>query len=247
MEILGTIIDNHTREEILKRVETFLSKPMFHQIATVNPEFLLEAEKNRAFQNVLNQCDLRIADGFGITLAFLFKGEKLRCRFPGADLMEAMLHIANEKKMSVYLAINKNGLSSFEEIKNVLSKEYPNLILSGTDIDSVQRVNESALTYDMHHTKYDILLCNFGAPRQEIFLQSFKKKDTVRLAMGIGGSFDYLTRKRKRAPKWLRTIGMEWLWRFILQPKRWVRIWKAVVVFPFHVFFATIEERRKNL
>ncbi|MEI8096506.1 MAG: hypothetical protein WCG73_00145, partial [Candidatus Moraniibacteriota bacterium] len=122
MEILGTTIDNFTREEILERIEKFLNEPAFHQIATINPEFLLEAEKNNTFQNVLHHCDLRIADGFGITLAMLFRGEKLKCRFPGADLMEEILSIADRGKLGVYLAIKKDGLSSFDEIKNVVSR-----------------------------------------------------------------------------------------------------------------------------
>jgi glutamyl-tRNA synthetase len=77
-----------------------------------------------------------------------------------------------------------------------------------------------------------IVLCNFGAPEQELFLMKLKDNSgDIRFAMGVGGSFDYLTGKQKRAPKWLRVIGLEWLWRLILQPKRFKRIWNATVVF----------------
>jgi len=91
MDILGVPIDNLTREEILARVKMFLDEPKFHQIATVNPEFLVEAERNDDFRAVLEQCDLRVADGAGISLAFFLKGERLKYRFPGADLMEEIL------------------------------------------------------------------------------------------------------------------------------------------------------------
>ena len=74
MQIFGIPIDNLTREEIFTQVETFLDEPKFHQIATVNPEFFVEAEKNKDFHEVLQQCDLRIADGFGIAVAFFLKG-----------------------------------------------------------------------------------------------------------------------------------------------------------------------------
>lgn len=238
MTIFGIEIDNVTREEIIVRVKHYLDEPKFHQIATLNPEFLIEARSNQTFKNILQNCDMRIADGFGITLAMLFSGMKLKCRFPGADLMEEILSIADEKKIGVYLAIKKDGLSTFEEIKRVLSLKYPNLILSGTDIEISSQIIPS-LTDDIF-----IVFCNFGAPEQEMFLSRFREQGTsVRLAIGVGGSFDYLTGKQHRAPRLLRTIGLEWLWRLVLQPKRWKRIWNAVILFPFYVFLATMKKR----
>jgi len=228
MDILGVPIDNLTREEILVRVKMFLDKPKFHQIATVNPEFLVEAERNKNFRAVCEQCDRRVADGVGISLAFFLKGERLKCRFPGADLMNEVIHETSGRGLSVYLAIRKDGLSSFEEIKLALLKKYPSLKIDGCDFDTAVDSSLSLITYPAS----PILFCNFGAPEQEIFLNSLKNQNNIRLAMGVGGSFDYLTGKQKRAPQWLRTIGLEWLWRLIQQPKRFKRIWNAVIVFP---------------
>ncbi len=233
MDILGVPIDALTRTEMLARVENFLEEPRFHRIATVNPEFLLLAEKDAVFRTALMAADLRIADGFGIVLAGLFHGQYIR-RFPGADLMEEILCIAEKKNQSVSLAIRKDGLSSYEEIKGVLQKKYPNLEINSTDINL--KIQDSQF---MIHDS--ITLCNFGAPEQEIFLDSLKDQNNIRLAMGVGGSFDYLTGRQGRAPKWMRIIGLEWLWRLILQPKRWRRIWNAAVIFPFRAFFATMK------
>jgi len=80
-------------------------------------------------------------------------------------------------------------------------------------------------------------LCNFGAPYQELLLAGLRNQPgTIRVAMGVGGSFDFLTGKVKRAPRWMRAVGLEWLWRLLLQPRRLKRIWNAVVVFPVQVF-----------
>ena len=227
MQIFGIPIDNLTREEIFTQVETFLDEPKFHQIATVNPEFFVEAEKNKDFHEVLQQCDLRIADGFGIAVAFFLKGERLKCRFPGADLMEEIIHQTNGRGISVYLAIRKDGLSSFEQIKSAILKKYPLLQINGSNID-IKKIRDSRF-----EIRDSIVLCNFGAPMQELFLARLKNNPgNVRLAMGVGGSFDYLTGKQKRAPQWLRTIGLEWLWRLVRQPKRFKRIWNAVIIFP---------------
>jgi len=229
MRLLGVRIDNLSRTEILEKIESFLSEDSFHQIATINPEFILTAQKDKEFKNTLNGCALNVADGIGIKFAFWRLNGKLKYRLAGVDLMHKILRIANEKKLSVFLAVNKNGLSSYKETHDALSKEYPDVIFFGDNIDPL-----NFSLYNIQNTKYEILFCNFGAPHQEKFLNSLKSAK-IRLAMGVGGSFDYVTGKLQRAPRAMRIFGLEWLWRLILQPKRWRRIWNAVIVFPIKI------------
>jgi len=134
-EILGIKIDNLTETEIRQKVESFLSEDKFHQIATINPEFILTAQKNSEFKDILNACDLNIADGFGIQLAFLRYGKFLKHRMTGADLMAEILQIANEKRLPVFLVANKNGLSSWEETGDALLKIYPKLTIAGVNLE----------------------------------------------------------------------------------------------------------------
>ncbi len=231
MDLLGVEIDNLSRADILTQLERFLDEPKFHQITTVNPEFLVEADRNPEFKKVLEGCDLRVADGFGIALASFFRGERLKCRFPGADLMDEVLNMANEKNLSVFLAVRSDGLSSYEEVRTAIQKKYSGLKIDGLDIDSLFG------NWKLEIGNCAIVLCNFGMPAQETYLSVLKNKNRgLRLAMGVGGAFDYLTGKQKRAPKWLRATGLEWLWRLAHQPSRWRRIWHAVVIFPVRVF-----------
>ena len=230
-EILGIRIDNLTKIEIQQKVESFLTEDKFHQIATINPEFILAAQENMEFKNILNSCNLNIADGFGIKLAFWRYGKNLKCRLAGVDLMMEILQIANEKRLSVFLAANKNGLSSWEETRDAILKTYPNLEITGENINILDT------NYKPPTTNYQLIFCSFGAPQQEIFLRS-QKGGKIRLAMGVGGSFDYLTGKTSRAPQFLRHMGLEWLWRLILQPRRLFRIFKAVIIFPLKVIFS---------
>jgi N-acetylglucosaminyldiphosphoundecaprenol N-acetyl-beta-D-mannosaminyltransferase len=230
-KLLGVKIDNLTQTEIRQKVESFLVEDGFHQIATINPEFILEAQKNSEFKNILNSCDLNIADGFGLKLAFWRYGKILKYRLTGADLMDEILRIANERKLSVFLAANKNGLSSWEKTRDAISKKYPGLEIAGENINILDT------KYQILNTKYQILFCNFGAPFQEIFLNSLKN-GKIKLAMGVGGSFDYLTGKIFRAPQFLRHIGLEWLWRLVLQPQRWKRILNATLVFPMKIILS---------
>lgn len=232
MDILGVRIDNFSKEEILEKIEKFLSEDKFHQIATVNAEFILRAQEDEDFKNILNECDLNIADSISIKYAFLRFGKILKARIAGIDLMHEILKIADEKKMSVFLAASKTGLSNWEETRDALSKIYPNVRFSGGNIDPM------ITDHRLPMTDCRVIFCNFGAPEQERFIKSVKD-DIMGLAMGVGGSFDFVTGKAKRAPIWMRYFGLEWLWRFIQEPRyRLKRIFNAVIIFPIKVLFS---------
>ena len=233
MDILGVRIDNFYKHEILEKVESFLDEEKFHQIATINPEFILAAQRDLEFKNILNKCALNVADGSGLKYAFIRNFSWLKARFAGVDLMQEILEIAERKKLSVFLAISKNSLSGFEEIKTVLLKKYPNLKIDGFAIDPL-----NSGSYKIQDTKYRILFCNFGAPYQEKFL-NLQKNGNIRIAMGVGGSFDFMTGKTRRAPKLIQSLGLEWLFRLCQEPKyRIKRIFNAVIVFPLKVIFS---------
>lgn len=231
MKLFGVSITYASRAEVLDQVQAFLTAPGFHRITTVNPEFLVLAEKNPQFKQTLLSADLCVADGFGIVLASWFQGKQVT-RFPGADLMHDILAIAEKKGQAVFLAIKKDGLSSYEEIRVALLKKYSRLAVSGINVSVSEALDPGFKIQDSK-----IILCNFGAPDQELFLESLRNHlGGTRLVMGVGGAFDFLTGKVPRAPLFLREHGLEWLWRLILQPRRFRRIWNAVVVFPMKVF-----------
>lgn len=214
-----------SRREVHSTVTRWLSKHTFHRIATVGPEFLLRARRNKRFHTNLLQADLCVADGFGVVLAGLLRGKRVH-RFPGADLLHEVLKEAEGKHLSVFLAIWKDSLSSLKEIQAALLKRYPTLKTYGLEFEKT--IHHSLPT--IHHP---IVFCNFGAPEQEYFLESLRGREKhVRLVMGVGGAFDFLTGKLPRAPRVLRRIGLEWMWRLFLQPSRIRRIWNAVIVFP---------------
>lgn len=250
MKTLDVRVDNLSREEIIDKIREFLddkessmsdsqnsshySSHYFHQIATINPEIILAAQEDEKYKNILNACNLNVADGFGLNLAFWKNGEKLKCRFAGADLMEEILEMAAGKGMKIFLAARKDGLSSWEETRDAILKKYPALEIEG------ENISKETISYQLKTASSDVVFCNFGAPYQEKFLSSLKDQENgkIKLAIGVGGSFDYLTGKVRRAPLWMRQFGLEWLWRLILEPRyRFKRIWKAVVVFPYKILF----------
>lgn len=240
MKLFDITLTEDSRDAILAQVETLLVEDTFHRIATVNPEFLVLAQNNPAFKQSLQDANLCVADGIGIVWAGWLQGKRVT-RFPGTDLLHEVLALVERNGHTVYLAIKKEGLSSYEEIRTALLKLYPKLLVTGENLDSELLHS----TFHIQHT--DIVLCNFGAPKQEFLLESIRRNPgDVRLVMGVGGAFDFLTGKQTRAPRCLRTIGLEWLWRLILQPSRFKRIWNAVVVFPF-LIISSWQKKQKRL
>ncbi|MDP1884417.1 MAG: WecB/TagA/CpsF family glycosyltransferase [Candidatus Moranbacteria bacterium] len=235
MDILGVKIDNLSRQEILDKISVFLQEGGFHQIATVNPEFILQAQQDGEFKDILSRCDLNVADGVGIWFAFLRFGKYLKNRMAGTDLMEEILKIADTGKYRVFLAGYGGALSSWQEARDAILKKYPDVEISGATMDG-KRPIECPTGQPIGN--YEVVFCNFGAPDQEKFLHSLKtlENSKIRLAMGVGGSFDFLTGRIKRAPECIRMAGLEWLWRFLQEPGyRAKRIFKALVVFPVRV------------
>ncbi len=221
----GIPLSSLSKKEVLSCVRSIFTGNSFFRIATVGPEFLLRAREDEKFKENLLRADLRVADGFGITLAGWLYGKHIE-RFPGADLLHEILKEAETRNLSVFLAIKRDGLSSLKEIQAALLKKYPKLKIYGQQ-------SEKTTHYQLLTTNCPIVFSNFGAPDQEYFLESLRgRANSVRLAIGVGGAFDFLTGKLPRAPKVFRVLGVEWLWRLFLQPKRWRRIWRAVVVFP---------------
>ncbi|MFZ1654983.1 MAG: WecB/TagA/CpsF family glycosyltransferase [Candidatus Moraniibacteriota bacterium] len=228
VNVLNIPIDNLTRAAVLTQIDHWLAGgDTFHRIATVNPEFLLLAQKNAAFRGALLSADLRLADGVGLHLPFFLAGESLLERIPGADLLSEILQRADERFLSVGLILAPDGLSSFEAIKQTLHERYPNLAIFkfAPEYFSPQKP-----------IPYNLVFCNYGAPLQEIVLAGLRQSaGAIRLVMGVGGAFDFLTGQISRAPKPVRSIGLEWAWRLLQQPKRFRRIWNAVVIFPMKV------------
>lgn len=227
MEIFGVRIKNTTKEAVMARIEQSMSSRTPLRIATLNPEYLLLARKDQRFRESLRQADMRVVDGFGIQLVAWLKGVKL-VRYPGADLVLDLLALAEQGSIPVVILNNRSGLSSDQEILKSILTKHPKLSI--TVVSSTQ----------LPVTGYQLLICSYGAPSQEFALDEYTVPS---LKMGVGGALDFLTGKQTRAPQVLRTLGLEWLWRLILQPKRLRRIWNAVAVFPFLAILDSLGSR----
>jgi len=181
-------------------------------------------------RQVLNHADLSLADGFGLKCAGLVKGRWIH-RHTGADLVTYLLRISSEKNLKVGIINWRHGLSKPFEIETTLKKLYPNLMVRIIEAD---RGEWSPDLTALKLFQPDILFCALGAPFQDELLHKILPSLTAKIGIGIGGSFDYLTGKAQRSPIVFRKLGLEWIWRLVINPRlRAKRIFNAVIKFPF--------------
>ncbi len=230
VNILGINLSALNHGETLKKIGEFLNDGKQHYIVTPNPEIILKSHKDEEFFYILNHADLSLADGFGIKLAGFITGERIP-RQTGADLTLDLLALADEQQLKILIINREGGLSQQTAIKEALSKKYPKLETLVIDRHRIQPVDHELLKR-INDFAPTIFFCTFGAPAQEkLIYHNLAKMPSVKVAIGVGGAFDFITGKIKRAPKPMRHIGLEWLWRLIQQPKRIKRIYNATVVF----------------
>lgn len=216
MYILGVKIDNIDMDEVLKKAEIFLKDGRQHYIVTPNPEMIVLAQKDKEFKEILNRADLSLPDGMGVVWASRPFGEQLKNRVTGSDLMGEILKLQNVK---IFLLGGKNGAA------RKISEKFSNVVGFTENInESIGLINE---------LQPNILFVAFGASKQEKWIHyNMAKIPSIKVAVGVGGAFDFISGKIRRAPKFLRNIGLEWLWRLVLQPWRAKRIYNAVIKFP---------------
>ena len=229
--ILGVRVDAIDQHELEGQIRSFFASPKAHKVFTPNAEMLLLAHRDQAFRACLNQGDLNLADGFSL----LLMNTEITHRMTGVDTLELICQLAAEEGKRVMLFGGDVGIAekAAEKIKN----RYPKLVIKGFDpgtpfVPSIDQINSFAP---------QVLAVALGHGKQEHFICSILKElPSVKVAIGVGGALDYLSGKVRRAPIWMRKIGLEWLYRLIRQPQRIGRIFNAVVVFPLVVIWDRI-------
>ncbi len=221
--LLNTPVHVVTMAEVLEQVSYFMAEPRLHQIATTNPEFVMTAQQDEQFREVLWQADLCIPDGIGLVWASRWKRTPLPERVPGSELAYNLAEIAAQNNWSLFLLGAGAGIA--EKAAAVLQAKYPELVIAGTFAGSPDPAQNEDILVRVNKSGAQMLFVAYGAPQQDKWIA--RNRTTlphVRLAMGVGGSLDFISGKVKRAPRWLQNLGLEWLYRLIREPWRWRRM-----------------------
>ncbi len=219
--ILGIPVHPVTYASFLELVAAFIAEGTPRQICTANPEFVMTARRRPDFAAVLQKADLVVPDGVGLLWAARRQGTPLPERVTGSD---GIYHLAARAAIAgwrLFLLGAEPGVAA--KAAALLQARYPGLIVAGTYPGSPADADYPAIAERIRAARPHILLVAYGAPAQDLWIARHKDELGVPVSMGVGGAFDHVTGRQRRAPAWLIRLHLEWLWRLVTQPWRWRR------------------------
>lgn len=222
IKILDVQIHAVTMSQVLAIIKDLVASGLHHQVATVNPEFIMVAQRHEEFRQVLNNTSLSFADGIGVVWGSRILGNPLPERVPGVDVVDHVCALAAEDGLRVFLLGAAPGVA--EEAAKRLQQRYPRLLVAGTFAGSPRPEDDEMICQIVKKTRPDILFVAYGAPNQDLWIARNQPRLPAVVAMGVGGTFDFIVGKSVRAPKVIRSLGLEWLHRLIREPRRWKRM-----------------------
>jgi N-acetylglucosaminyldiphosphoundecaprenol N-acetyl-beta-D-mannosaminyltransferase len=220
--VLGVRVDCVDMDGALARIEAFVDGGGRHQVATVNPEFVMRAGQDTEFARVLESADLCLADGSGVVWAARRQGCALTGPVTGTDLIPPLAALCARRQFRLFLLGAAPGVA--DDLAQRLMAEHPGLSVASHS-GSPEPSGDEETVGRIAAERPQIVLVAYGAPKQEMWIDRMGARlNGVAVAIGVGGAFDYLTGRVPRAPLWMRRAGMEWLFRLARQPWRFRRM-----------------------
>jgi N-acetylglucosaminyldiphosphoundecaprenol N-acetyl-beta-D-mannosaminyltransferase len=251
----------HTFDTVLTLVEGFLTDGKKHYICTTNPEFIMTAQKDPEFRDIINNSDLSLPDGAGTIFAQRYTESVLRLpkdvlfpfrafvmgiltgvkgygvydsRIDGVGLVERICELSSKK--------GNSKVDAAVKAKEKLMQKYPTLKITGATSEFKSLTDEDGMTIDAINSagETDFLLVAYGHPNQEKWISRNKDRINAKVFIGVGGTLDYISDYKTRGPKFVQKINMEWLYRLMTQPKRIKRIVSAFPLFPLFIYYKSL-------
>lgn len=220
---MGIPIHQCDMSSAIDRIHTFIESGRrtgrTHQVVTVNADFLVTAHHHEDVHAILREADLALADGMPIVWASTVLGVKLPERVAGADLVPSMAAAAVKPGHRIMLFGGLAG--SAEATATILRNANPGLEVASIECKVGPR-GETDKKYldEIRDFDPDILCVALGHPKQERWIRTHAGDLGVPVSVGIGGTLDFISEQRKRAPSWIGAIGFEWLYRLLQEPQR---------------------------
>ncbi len=209
-------------DQLVKQLEQHLGSCESTHIVNLNPHHFLISQIDERFAEICHSGDIVIADGIGIKIASVLGERQIQNRFTGLDLMKRLCALSADRGYSIFLMGGKDGIA--HQCADNLLKEYPSLTIAGVYeppvADDIENYDNDEIVHQINSARPNILFVALGAPKQEKWIERFRSVLEVPILMGVGGSFDILGGKFPRAPHWMQLLGLEWLFRLGIEPRR---------------------------
>ena len=211
------------KQNTLEKIKKYIKKNnQFCHIVSLNPENLIIALENKKFKKVIETAQIQIIDGVGMILASRLLGVFVGERYPGVDLVNDLLNLSSKMRLRVLLIGARSNLA--KRLADCYQKKYSPAKFFGlegiSDIKNPKKEEEEKIFSIISDFKPHLVLVAFGSPDQELWIERHKKEFKNSVVMGVGGAFDFLGGVVPRAPIFIRKIGLEWLFRLLVQPWR---------------------------
>jgi N-acetylglucosaminyldiphosphoundecaprenol N-acetyl-beta-D-mannosaminyltransferase len=240
VEVLGVPVDCVNMEQALDAVDAMIAGDRPQTVLAVNPEKVIVAQDDDSILRSLQQAGLLIPDGIGVVFAVRFMTDRKIERVPGSELMPAICERAGKKGYRVFLYGAAPDVN--EKAVEVLKERYPGLQVAGHQHGYLEEGGMPELIQAINASKADVLFVALGSPRQETWMAKYLSQLDVKVCQGVGGTFDVLAGRVKRAPAVFRKLHLEWFYRLATEPKRLLRQ-TALPRFFFQVIRAKIVDR----
>jgi exopolysaccharide biosynthesis WecB/TagA/CpsF family protein len=224
-QLLGVRIDNVTMNAAISRILDAVDRPDFASFAFVNADCLNIASSNRRYRNILAGQKAVFADGSGIALVSRLRGICTSENVNGTDMFPLLCQAAAAHDISIFLLGAAPGVAG--RVAANMSAEYPDLTIAGTHHGFFNETEEESVIALINQSGADILLVAMGAPQQELWIAANRGRLIPKVAIGVGGLFDFFSGRVWRAPAAMRRTGLEWVWRLMQEPGR---LWRRYVL-----------------
>lgn len=242
VKILDIGITSENEVKILEYILSSLTQNREkYYIVTPNPEIVVYASNNPQYKKIINEAEIALPDGVGVFIAAGLTGNVIKQRITGVDFMESLCKVSMNQPITVGFLGGRDEVA--ELTAECLLSRYPWLKIvfiaeewGEEGFKNAEKYQVSSVKYQesnnkkihdtkylIHNTKIDILFVAFGHPKQEEWIYNNLDKIPVKIAMGVGGAFDYVSGYKKRAPFMIRAMGFEWAYRLYKEPWRWRR------------------------
>lgn len=226
--ILSVPVDLVDSREAMRIFRDLMDTEECCHIVTPNSEIIVNASKDPELKNIIEKADLIIPDGIGLVYASRIMGVPLAERVTGIDFLDAILGYLEETGRSIFFLGSKPGEGDNPGIAEMavekMKEKYKNLKVAGTHHGYFKEADEGNLIQAINDSGADFLCVALGSPKQEKFVSRHRNELKVKGTIGVGGSLDVWAGTLKRAPKFYRNHGLEWLYRLIQQPSRYRRM-----------------------